>query len=521
MYHWRDFLGVLLHRWSPSDGFQRRPQTYSGTKKISVVAFLSVMTDLRFVAAMTSSAQQPYFLSSKENWTFEFARWVGPTIRSLECVDLPAVEDWDITQLYRELCQLSLDDSEIESSSPNWELLRKVLLEARAERSYLKRINRHAFHPKPSGSSRLNSKAAVSAAQTNKAAILGPQPKHPRNIRQHVLSYDDAETLAEENKCPKCRDKPAVEHCIRRIPVQHRPASDIEQWNGAILTCAEPGDVMLSEIKHQHVLSPEELGFSEIQSRPETFARCDRDMTLLIEDGTSKLVAGIQFNAWDQATLEDICTNHTLAGKYAKNAKRSAKMQMGGILKPLGSRMPKGGRPGDGYGAYAYQTAANIQGVEALFAAARDTDTLMETVRAWAPQVVRDIRNCTADAGINRMGRTGMNSFYCWEYASTLHRDADSGWSIVCQLYKKSRPDEYNFAFAEWGVFIRTEVNCVWFFNPKELHGTILPRQSSVASAISRGIHTTVRRKDMEQAALFQTVRETYDDRSAFWREFV
>ncbi|KAJ7792567.1 hypothetical protein B0H14DRAFT_2623718 [Mycena olivaceomarginata] len=129
-------------------------------------------------------------------------------------------------------------------------------------------------------------------------------------------------------------------------------------------------------------------------------------------------------DAWDKETLAGPRRNHATAGEYAKAAKRSSKSQLAGKLRPVGSRVSKGGRKGDGYGTYAYHSAQNVRGVRALVAAAKDSDTLLETVRSFARQVVLDVRAKTQAAGINRMGRTGMNSFYCWEYASPPHESA-------------------------------------------------------------------------------------------------
>lgn len=56
------------------------------------------------------------------------------------------------------------------------------------------------------------------------------------------------------------------------------------------------------------------------------------------------------------------------------------------------------------------------------------------------------------------------------------------------------------------------------FFNPRDIHGTVLPRESSRDFAISRGIHTTIRSKEVAKALEFETVRSTYDQRSAYWR---
>jgi hypothetical protein len=98
----------------------------------------------------------------------------------------------------------------------------------------------------------------------------------------------------------------------------------------------------------------------------------------------------------------------------------------------------------------------------ALILLLQDADTLTETVRSFAPDVVNSIKEKTRQGSMNRLGKTGMNSFYCYEYGSPLHRDKDLGWSLCCQLWKRCLEDEYNFAYAEWGIYIVTIENCVW-----------------------------------------------------------
>ncbi|KAJ7922047.1 hypothetical protein B0H13DRAFT_2412782 [Mycena leptocephala] len=176
------------------------------------------------------------------------------------------------------------------------------------------------------------------------------------------------------------------------------------------------------------------------------------------------------------------------------------------------------GRSGDGYGPYAHMSVDTPESISALFDTAKDSDTLLETVRVFAPQIVRETHQRRTSSFLNRMGKTGMTYFYCWEYAAPLHEDHDDAWSIACQLWKNVKTDEYNFAYAQWGIIIQTQENCVWFFNPRHLHGTVLPHELSRPFVISRGIHTTIRSKEVEWAQEFETVRQTFEERSAYWQ---
>lgn len=56
-------------------------------------------------------------------------------------------------------------------------------------------------------------------------------------------------------------------------------------------------------------------------------------------------------------------------------------------------------------------------------------------------------------------------------------------------------------------------------FRPQQLHGTVLPRQSSVDSgAISRGTHTTLRERDAKAAQRLHDARVSYNSRMKHWR---
>lgn len=64
--------------------------------------------------------------------------------------------------------------------------------------------------------------------------------------------------------------------------------------------------------------------------------------------------------------------------------------------------------------------------------------------------------------GLNNMGSTGASIFVCTNYIASQHVDKDVGISVTVQLEKVSDPDEFNFAFTEWGFQIETIPNTVW-----------------------------------------------------------
>ena len=83
-------------------------------------------------------------------------------------------------------------------------------------------------------------------------------------------------------------------------------------------------------------------------------------------------------------------------------------------------------------------------------------------IGAVSPSVYQELKQLTADAETNCLGSTGTNLYYCRDYMSPQHKYNDVSWSLCIQLTKCSRPDEFNFSFTQWGVYIVTEPQCIW-----------------------------------------------------------
>jgi hypothetical protein len=84
-------------------------------------------------------------------------------------------------------------------------------------------------------------------------------------------------------------------------------------------------------------------------------------------------------------------------------------------------------------------------------------------IQAVSPAVARELILLSAEAETNRLGSTGTNLYYCKNYMSPQHRDDDVSWSLCIQLTKQALPDEFNFSFTQWGVYIVTEPRCIWY----------------------------------------------------------
>ncbi|KAJ7028565.1 hypothetical protein C8F04DRAFT_1188546 [Mycena alexandri] len=420
-FNWRTFLGIIHFKATPREHRQGVQINIGGSVHADVKAVLQAMTDPRFTLAMRHHCQQIFFAFSEDNFISEWARWILPTFTSMNLLWPIAPSQWNISTLFRDIARLDFNTFKLFNPGAGSEDLWFVLLAAQEERKHIKKITELWSRPKGH-------------------ATGSTKPPHI-----HALPYSDKESLP-IGSCHHCSRLETEEQCVRRIIVSRRSAEEIRKWTNSILTEASKDDAI--EAGGRKVFSPTSLGFRRIAHRPETFERCGKDVSIMVNNGQS--VGGVQFCPWDQETLDDMRASHSLVCKYAKKKPRKKK-QVSGSMYLVGSRMASGGTPGDGYRPYAHHNASR-EGMEALFAHGRDTDTMVET---------------------------------------STHNNHNNH-------------DEYNFAYAEWGCYIETMENCVWFFNPRELHGTVLPGQESWETSISRGTHTTIRSVDYARTSVLE-----------------
>jgi hypothetical protein len=82
-------------------------------------------------------------------------------------------------------------------------------------------------------------------------------------------------------------------------------------------------------------------------------------------------VGGVKFRAWPHNIVNELREHHANVAKWASISYRSAKNQVDGELRTIGSRVPMGGRPGDGYGPYAHMKVDTLDSISALFDTAK------------------------------------------------------------------------------------------------------------------------------------------------------
>jgi hypothetical protein len=91
------------------------------------------------------------------------------------------------------------------------------------------------------------------------------------------------------------------------------------------------------------------------------------------------------------------------------------------------------------------------------------TDTLRTAAESIAPEVKKAIKKTDElTPQLNPLGSAGSNLYVCTDYTAPQHWDEDCGLGLCCQINKESSPEEFCFAYTQWGVYIETQNNAVW-----------------------------------------------------------
>jgi len=160
---------------------------------------------------------------------------------------------------------------------------------------------------------------------------------------------------------------------------------------------------------------------------------------------------------------------------------------------------------------------------------------VLAKVAPYSPRVFNDLKDDSQDC--NSLGLLGVTAYYCWNYTAPLHRDSDRGWSVSVQIEKIANHDEFNFAYVDWGYYLETSTNCVWYvkqlnnnlydftieyirwFKGEHTHGTIMPRLSSLQNpnTISSGFPFTVPKKSYTKGMEMKFLRRSYQKLKDIW----
>ncbi|KAH7907473.1 hypothetical protein BJ138DRAFT_1116676 [Hygrophoropsis aurantiaca] len=523
-YQWKHSFAIILDRWALLDTDSIAQLQSNILEERIVVKPLTFLQDLDSADSsqpLIPTASHPpsvFFLMSEACFIEAWYTWLKISLSDRQ-FKVPS----DPAQLYRSLCNL-LTIKKAKQLSFNRMLQSAVLLSivnnTIAHRSTSSFIRESMFQPQiVNDLKEEKSAASKSTTKRNKK----PKKKFPTTSNNSGIP---------SRTCTKCADLPADQQCVQDIFVERR--HDVEELRGSIITCAALYDrlppKMTSKGSKKGSLPqvpdyrhPDQLGLKKIECRPQTFARCQRDVVRFIDKKSEKCVGGAIFKAFNATTLNHLQDHHSQVANSPRVTRGEKFEQWAyGNMVPVGSRLPQGGRLADCYTTYPCLAGDNEEDINMLFQHAYDADVLTAVTQYAAPDVFLDLKNTSADAQMHRLGTTGANVFYCSNYISPQHSDQDASWSLCSQLFRDKSDDEWNFCFTEWNLYIQNKVNTVWWFRSEDLHGSMVPRRSTMrlrggADLLSGGDHNTIRRRDQQRAKLLQSVRERAKATAQWW----
>ncbi|KAJ7681162.1 hypothetical protein B0H17DRAFT_1205978 [Mycena rosella] len=492
-HSWRISYGEMLCRWTPPirliplEITAKRPG-----RQFDPAEFLVFFNSNPRMHPWRSNPMAAYMFISLSAFRVNCRIWLIPCLETLGF----ETAGWNLQQIYRDLMRHPVMQKP-ELSPPLLATLdirlRTVITETAFHCKLIKMVNYEVFHPLNPQSSPADSDNEADAGNKTDAGnetdedvptdpsppVLGKRPTttFPKSKTQKKNSKRQKKKLQVDqvvpgfaNNCTHCAHKAEEDRCVRIIYVKDNPKA--AKYIGCAITAAPEGDrIKPKQVKNQKsriykrtYIHPMELGLRLVEARPPehpVWIDCGRDIVRFIhrrKDSKEHLVAGVRFKALSPTTLKIMQENHQQV--RIRTIRRRADMQAWayGNMTATGSRMPMGGKKGDGYAPYACHSGDSVDDVKALFRHAVDTDILVTAAKSIYLGIEADLSELTEESELNRFGRFGAVGFYCTNFITPIHTDKDivkvdqPTLHPCIQLSKENcGPDDYNFAMpCQW-----------------------------------------------------------------------
>ncbi|KAJ7139315.1 hypothetical protein C8R44DRAFT_867470 [Mycena epipterygia] len=481
-HNWKTSYGEVLCKWIPptisEEELERRRPKADRNYKFSpeeALGLLQFISDHREMHPWIYNPMAAYFLLSLDCFHFYSNTWLAQCLRKLNYL---RIEGWNELKVYRTIMQLPLllnaDSTESLKflKGLNDRKLAVVLHETWAHRSLLRQVKEQVWRPPIPGVTPLPPlvsepvlisppsvsdvgdsdsdtaedpapQSSSSQSQKSKGAKRNAKKRlrqaQERKKEQKRVNKEERDVLGEdEPECLLCKDLKMEERCIRLMPVLEQ--ANVEDLIGVALTCAPDGDRLqplpvkqdkstVNNLEPQYK-NPEKLGWEWVRPREATLKRCRKDITRFIftdKAGTEDMVGGVRFDAMAPETLERLIDNHRRVQVRAIRRRTAMQAWAHGTMTAAGNRQPMGGVKGDTYGPYACHSGDTPDDIKALFRHAVDAEVLIEIGTTIIPTLRSDVKTLTDAADEIRLGRHGVNTYYCDNYLGALHPDNDRG----------------------------------------------------------------------------------------------
>ncbi|KAJ7217990.1 hypothetical protein GGX14DRAFT_390699 [Mycena pura] len=493
-HNWKLAYKQLLCRWIPvADhvSFEMPPVPKDDpTLKASFVPdFLRYWSCKPEMHPWAYDPMAAFALCSLSCFLLNWRLWIMPHLCALGQTKSAS---WNPTALYRGLCRylvtakdnhamMDKEEDEVHTLLPELDpRLRTVIIETAWQKSVVKEAEAELFAKAPCGKTAkkkiLEMKAATtlsSSTRRSKQVLAkdqaeGPSRTQKRNKAKYAKARQDSaaadsESASEEptwwteNRCGKCEDEEdASKRCIwlKEVKVNKKAGKYVDYT----IMHAAAGDRLKPQSKkkrgkyvRQKYISPEKLGLEYIESRPQVFERCGRDIVRFWyhdEEGEHQLVGGVRFPAFSDKIFNILLNNHRLVQvRGIRRREALSRWRHISAITPYGSWQPIGGMKGDIYGPYACHKGDTPDDLRAVMRHALTIDLLVLTGKTIFQGITEQYNELTEDAELNRLGRYGLTGYHCRNYL----------------IKENCGPNDFNFAYVRFGIAIRTEPNAVWY----------------------------------------------------------
>ncbi|KAG6370116.1 hypothetical protein JVT61DRAFT_12412 [Boletus reticuloceps] len=338
-HQWREALLICLTQLT--QGFVPKPTdtilkeireltdatTQTQGSQVSAKRLLLLMSERKMVP-MAVKPHSIFFLCSEQNFVAACFDWIISSVSETREIKLEA---GDITRMYRSICRLTEDNWSSWDLSPEMRVILKLSRRLREDRKAWK-------------------------AEAHRSRNRNRNP----------------EGNPEAPECQACAHMDVKDKCVQYHIVREITSNNAVQKK---LVIPDEDDVLKPLSKGVHKIAERcvplsKLGLQHISFKEEIYQHCGQLVIHLVDDRTQEEVAGVMFNLLAEEEIQRLAENQANIKKLTRKLKRRKAMSEWGYgeMRPIGSRQPPGGRPGDGYAPYPESTVLSQEDIHTLFA---------------------------------------------------------------------------------------------------------------------------------------------------------
>ncbi|KAF7315105.1 hypothetical protein MIND_00024800 [Mycena indigotica] len=536
-----------------SDTEEMKPWTYN---PMAAFTFMSqaafVLNWRRWIKPHLKACTQRY--PTRARWKFDPDVWNPATvynhIMSYMVVPRPARKDVHPDQVIRDEATTFIEklDPRLRTIATESLWQRSVLNEVSEDINRKERARQSMQKPEGTKRERSDTLAIISGAQgrssrkrhhreqqTRQMTIAADQQEAGAKSQSLEMDRDEDEAHTpswwRDRSCPQCFQGDPSQFCVRMVEVKRNPNAD--KFLDYALTHAkgksrlQPRKFLTKsrgKQKRQKYISPDDprLQLKYYRRRHDVALKCGRDIVRFYyqDDGKYRLVGGVNFCAFSEDIMKILRENHRLV--QVNGIRRRAAMDNWshiGTMTGYGTRQPKGGVKGDIYNAYAKHSGATPEDLLGLMRHAMTLNLLVEGSRTIWSGAPTYYKNLVEESELAYLGKYGLTGYHCSNFVSCIHRDDDIEGGCLHPCFQLSKencgPQDFNFAYVEWGVAIETTANALWLFDGRHAHGSIMPSAEAInAGAQSEGDHGSNNRRNVNRARTCRDGLNHYNLRS-------